>query len=170
MPEACSQYLELTRSPNPCEASAEIEHEHCEEDVENLPREPRCELVPDRREDGSEELPEQPVTGADSKERPEQPAPILVVAVVPVGDVISAYTNHVPAVGNVHETVRTPAPVAVPFAVDTCVGVVELFVDAWYTIAVAFGAPSTGLSAIVMSVESAVYISVLGLTDVMDVG
>ena len=96
---------------------------------------------------------------------------ILDVAVVPVGDVISAYTNQVPAVGNVHDAVRTPDPVAVPFAVETCVGLVDVLVLAWYTMAVAFGAPSTGVNASVMRVESAVYISEVGpLTLVMDVG
>jgi hypothetical protein len=94
-----------------------------------------------------------------------------VDAAVPVGDDISAYTNHVPAVGNVHDAARTPAPVAVPFAVETCVGAVDVLVLAWYTIAVAFGAPSTGVNASVMSVESAVYISDEGpLTLVMDDG
>ena len=55
---------------------------------------------------------------------------ILVVAAVPDGDDIRAYKYQVPAVGNVQDAVNTPAPVAVPFAVETCVGVVEELVDA----------------------------------------
>jgi hypothetical protein len=55
---------------------------------------------------------------------------ILVVAAVPDGDDIRAYKNQVPAVGKVQDAVSTPAPVAVPFDVETCAGVVEELVDA----------------------------------------
>jgi hypothetical protein len=95
---------------------------------------------------------------------------IFDVATVSDGDVTRAYTYQVPAVGKVQDTVRTPAPVAVPFAVETCVGVVEELVLAWYTTAVAFGAPSSGLHVSVICVESDVYISETVLTETIDVG